>query len=305
MNVLDFYIKLFTSLRDRRLNLFYIVPRLRGAIRRIALKHVPKYLSTPFEHIDRKEIGVIVSFTSFPARINNAWQVVECMKRQSCKPEKIILWLSKEQFPSKENIPLSLRQREDNLFEIRMVDDDIRSHKKYYYSFLEYRDKIIITIDDDVYYHTDTIKYLLKSYKLHPNCVIANNTKRITYHDGKIRPYAQWESNVNYEEHKNLVQIGVGGVLYPINFYTPLLVNKELFLELAPLADDLWLNAIARLQGIPIVQTDFKYLIINLDNGDAPSLSAVNLGQSKNDLQLESIENYFKNAYSKSIYIEQ
>ena len=274
-------------------------------IRRIALKRIPRYLSKTINNVEAKEQNVIVSFTSFPARINNVWQVVECMKRQSCKPEKIILWLSKEQFPTDDSIPTSLRQREDNQFEIRLVEGDIRSHKKYYYSFLQFSGKSIITIDDDVYYHSDTIKILLNSSKRYPGCIIANNTKRITYNNGKIRPYSQWDTNILADENDNLVQIGVGGVLYPKNFYMPLLVDKNLFLKLTPLADDLWLNAIARIQNIPIVQTDFNYLIINLDNGDAPSLSSINLGQSQNDIQLAQLQDYFEETFNKSIYSEQ
>src|SRR5699024_11096702 len=40
----------------------------------------------------------IVSFISFPARINKVWLVVESILRQSVKPTKLILWLSKDQF---------------------------------------------------------------------------------------------------------------------------------------------------------------------------------------------------------------
>lgn len=72
---------------------------------------------------------IIVSLTSFPARINNVWLVVECMLRQTVHADKIILWLSKDQFPSDDCIPFSLKKRISDVFEIRMVSGDIRSHK--------------------------------------------------------------------------------------------------------------------------------------------------------------------------------
>ena len=304
MYLQDFYIYVFTKLRTRRYDVLNFIPRLRGLTRRIALKHVRRYLAKPFKPKGEDKENIIVSFTSFPARINNVWQVVECMKRQSCRPEKILLWLSKDQFPTEESIPKTLREREDEQFEIRLVDGDIRSHKKYYYAFLEDPTKTIVTIDDDVYYHSDTLKILLECSQRNPRSVIANRTKKIIYKNGKMQPYSQWETEVLANASTNLVQIGVGGVLYPTNFYTPLLVEKETFLKLTPLADDLWLNAIARYQHVSVVQTDFKYLIINLDNGDAPALSSVNLGQSQNDIQVNNLQHYFEETHSVNIYTE-
>lgn len=304
MKLQDFYIQIFTKLRTRRFDKLNLIPRLRGLTRRLALRHVRRYLLKPRKPNEEKVNNLVVSFTSFPARINNVWQVVECIKRQSCKPEKILLWLSKDQFPTEESIPKTLREREDELFEIRLVDGDIRSHKKYYYAFLENPTKNIVTIDDDVYYHSDTLKILLECSRRNPHSIIANCTKRITYDKGKMLPYSQWETEVPANESVNLVQIGVGGVLYPPNYYTPLLVDMTTFLKLTPLADDLWLNAIARYQHIPVVQSDFKYLIINLDNGDAPALSSVNLGQSQNDIQVGNLQHYFEATHNVNIYTE-
>ena len=90
------------------------------------------------------------------------WHVVECMFRQSYQPKKIILWLSQEQFPNEEDIPMSLRKRVNNIFQIRMVSGDIRSHKKYYYVVKEYPNSLILLIDDDLYYPTDMIEQLVK-----------------------------------------------------------------------------------------------------------------------------------------------
>lgn len=305
MNVLNLYIQTFTRLHNRRFDILNIIGRMRGLLRRVALRRVPKYLSKKNTLQGRRIENLIVSFTSFPARIANVWQVVECMKRQTYLPEKIVLWLSKDQFPHNSDVPESLRYQVDNLFEIRMVDGDIRSHKKWYYTFLEYSGKSIVTIDDDVYYHCDTLKYLVDCSRLFPNCVIANNTKQITFTDGKIQPYDRWIVDVPPYKKENLVQIGVGGVLYPPCYATtPLLLDKDLFLRLTPLADDLWLNAMAKIQDVPIVQTPFPYLIINMDNGSAPSLSNVNLGQSQNDKQLSNLQMYFKEKFNKDIYSE-
>src|SRR5690606_5759236 len=49
----------------------------------------------------------IVSFTSFPGRIDQVWIVAELLLRQSFKPDAVILWLSEEQFPDRQ-VPKNL-----------------------------------------------------------------------------------------------------------------------------------------------------------------------------------------------------
>src|SRR5690554_5862757 len=44
--------------------------------------------------------NLIISLTSFPARISNVNLVIESMLRQTILPERIILWLSRKQFKS-------------------------------------------------------------------------------------------------------------------------------------------------------------------------------------------------------------
>ena len=48
--------------------------------------------------------------------------------------------------------------------EIIKVKEDIKSHKKYYYTMKHYRDYAIITLYDDIYYPSDVIVSLYESY---------------------------------------------------------------------------------------------------------------------------------------------
>ena len=86
----------------------------------------------------KKNGRYIVSFTSFPARINNVWLVVESILRQTQKPDMIILWLSKKQFSSLDVLPKSLLNLQKRGLTIKLKDEDFRSHKKYYYFLKEY-----------------------------------------------------------------------------------------------------------------------------------------------------------------------
>ena len=70
---------------------FYNVP-----VRRWYEKHPSKKYGLNRKPREKK---VIVSFTSYPKRIGDVWLVAETLLRQSCKPDKVILWLADSQFP--------------------------------------------------------------------------------------------------------------------------------------------------------------------------------------------------------------
>ena len=125
----------------------------RCALRVTANIILPLYLKAFRPTSTNREISipVIVSLTSFPARIGKLWIVIECMLRQKSQPEKIMLWLSREQFPNElADLPKRLVEQTERGLDIKFVDNDFRSHKKYYYAFKEFKDKFELTIDDDL-----------------------------------------------------------------------------------------------------------------------------------------------------------
>ena len=56
------------------------------------------------------ESRIIVSLTTYPARVQGVWVTIASLLNQTMKPYKVILWLAEEQFPKHEIImnPLSL-----------------------------------------------------------------------------------------------------------------------------------------------------------------------------------------------------
>ena len=58
---------------------------------------------------ERRECRVIVSLTSFPTRIHIVVYTIETLLSQTFKPDLVVLWLAKEQFPRREdNLPRRL-----------------------------------------------------------------------------------------------------------------------------------------------------------------------------------------------------
>ena len=65
---------------------------------------------------------LIVSLTTYPARISSVWITVTSLLQQTKKPGKVVLWLAVEQFPDR-RIPKSLKRLERRGLEIRFCED--------------------------------------------------------------------------------------------------------------------------------------------------------------------------------------
>ncbi len=295
MNKLDLLVKTYSKLHNYKGIPYWVLTPYRRLVRSIANCQLPKYLSNGNRGTAKKQTDIIVSFTSFPARIDNVWLVVECMLRQVYQPKKIILWLSKEQFSSKDDLPKSLLERENSIFEIRFVDEDIRSHKKYYYVSKEYPDSLILLIDDDLYYPTDMIEDMCTAYVDHPMHVICRYGFKIKYdNNANIQSYKQWKS-INREYQCSDFFFGSGGgVLFTPSYLYQDLTNQELFLHLAPIADDIWLNAMVRLAKLNCFKIKFGQTLLPIKSeGSKLTLCSVNVGQNKNDEQIEKVSAYY------------
>ncbi|WP_090677557.1 glycosyltransferase [Myroides guanonis] len=244
-------------------------------------------------------LEIIVSITSFPQRIPKIWLVIECILKQKSLPNKIILWLSKGQFPNEmEDLPRSLTKYvESNVLEIVFLDEDIRSHKKYYYAFQKFPKDVIITLDDDIYYPSNIISDLLKTHKKHPNTICCHRAHTVTKNkNNKLESYTLWEKNYGkFGPSFKIFHTSGGGTLYKKEMFNEEVLNKEVFKKLSFYADDVWLNIMAQLSGTKTIKTNyFSNLIPIYDKKAIFKLSVENLGKNGNDIQLKNLIKYYE-----------
>lgn len=240
---------------------------------------------------------IIVSFTSYPQRIKTIYQVIESLRKQTIQADKIILWLSIEEFPNKElDLPENLISIDtDGQFEIRWVADNLKSHKKYYYALQEFQKDVVITVDDDTYYESTMIELLMKSYEIHPFAISARNVHRIYSYKNRIAPYCTW--NYCADERENiesldLCAIGVGAILYPPNCSNSDWFNKNQILSLAENQDDLWLKFQQIQSGIPVVYVKSKYNDCTIKGSQKISLMSSNI-KKDNDICIQKLCQYY------------
>jgi hypothetical protein len=242
----------------------------------------------------KRAVPIIISVTTFPARIGAVWISMESLLRQTVKPDAIILWLANEQFSDKK-IPESLTRLQDRGLTIRYCDD-LRSHKKYYYAMREFPEACIITFDDDLYYDEKVIERLLNLYEQYPDCICTNRAHQIKIENGKVLPYRQWNHNAKHilVPTKTLLPTGGAGTLYPPHSLSESAFDASLIRSLCFHADDVWLKLMATLNGKKSVTHSFYnkdfLTVIQTQN---EKLVSQNVFDGGNDAQFENTCKHF------------
>lgn len=294
INFLQLSTRFYGSLYNRKhLHKRFLSP-IRGVTRALAQMYLPKYLEHQTDFPPQRRCkDVIISLTSFPARINDAWLSVSSLLYQTWQPYKIILWLSKEQFKSADSIPQKLIKLQNDIFEIRFVEGDIRSHKKYLYSFTEFNEYLIITVDDDIYYSSDMVECLVKEHYKNPKDIICMYGRVPTYtSNGDLENYSNWKGEYDINEENFFFGSGGGTLFQPSLMYKDTL-NIDLSLKLTPTADDIWLNAMARLANLHI-RVISKQLFLPVNMSENIKLSTLNVENNMNDIQLANVMDYYE-----------
>jgi hypothetical protein len=238
----------------------------------------------------------IVTLTSHGRRVaDKAPYAIRSLFAQSEPPDRIILWLA-----NGTKIPASLKKWEKYGLEIRFCGD-IRSYTKLIPALTAFPDDILVTADDDIYYHPDWFKMLKESYAFAPEKIHCHRAHEICLDENKnIIPYNEWRGCVRtIELHRRIFPTGVGGILYPPHSFSSEVLNVEKFKRLAPTADDVWFWAMAKLNGKDylLVKDGIRDLDgVGLDNG---GLSFANVINMKNDEQIQNVIAEYPDVYRR------
>lgn len=245
----------------------------------------------------KREKLVIVSLTTFPKRISRVWLVIECLLRQTYRPDKIQLYLSTQQFPKlRSELPKTLLRYENNgQLEVVFVDDDLRSHKKYFYAFHDYPDDYIILVDDDIFYVKTLISELLELHDMHPNAICCHRGYKVLKDaSGNIKKYNEWQKLKSFRAPKaDTFHTSGGGTLYIPSMLGNDVLDKGVFKEICFMADDIWLNFHAQINQIRTVKSHYYSECIPVLTFRQTSLKTYNVSQGGNDQQLRDLIDHY------------
>lgn len=249
-----------------------------------------------------EESRIIVSLTTYPARIGSVWITIASLLQQTMKPCKVILWLAREQFPGGE-IPGSLHRLTKRGLEIRFCDD-LKPHKKYYYTMQEYSDYYIITADDDIFYPENHIERLWKGHEKYKDAVICHWSHQIEFDaQGNFIPYNDWIDNGEALPSFATLAVGCNGILYPPGSLPKETFDKDKIMEISLNTDDLWLKCMEILSGTKTVNCNKTPLVyFNILSTGNSGLWKKNTGAGhNNDMSWEQLMKLYPEAKNRLI----
>lgn len=222
---------------------------------------------------------VIVSLTSFPQRMQYLQKGLYSLMNQEYKPNMIILWLSEDQFPNRNyDLPDEILELQMYGLTIRWLQGDLRSYKKLIPALKEFPEDIIVTADDDLYYPSDWLKKLVDAYLASPKCIHCHLITRLIINNSVINSVKKenWMKGTSSYYNKLL---GGSGTLYPPHSLNQEVMNKTVFLDIAPTSDDIWFWAMAVINGTTIhwISNGIKELYyIEKTQENTPCLTKIN-----------------------------
>jgi hypothetical protein len=244
---------------------------------------------------------VVVSLTSYDPRITRVFATIESIAAGNLKPKRLILWLDNS-FKDK-TIPSTLKRLESRGLEILFCEDE-GPHKKYRpYVLSELgHDVPLVTADDDVLYPRQWLDSLFAAYGKNPERVYCHRARVVQFEptqpstqiwfESLPSAYRTWPPCNSTEASTRNFSIGVSGVLYPPSFLNRLarVSANELFKEVTPQADDIWLNFWGSYWGYEKQQlTPHAAEFTQIPLSGRSALHRRNVNQGGNDTQVQAM----------------
>ncbi|MFC3309932.1 glycosyltransferase family 2 protein [Blastomonas aquatica] len=237
---------------------------------------------------------LVVTLTSYPPRFAHLAKTIRSLLDQTVAADQTILWVAHQDLAS---LPADVRKLEAHGLTIKGCDD-LQSYKKLIPALEEDPDRYFVTADDDVYYPETWLQALVDGARAHGGEVIAGRVHEAQIDAlGKFVPYQDWQLAsdrfVAGTSDTRLFPTGVGGVLYPPGAFSPQVMDRSLFLELAPRGDDIWFFWMARLAGTNQRRANLWFDIIEWPRTQKVALFSENLLGNGNDRQLRAMFAHF------------
>lgn len=207
---------------------------------------------------------VIVSMTSYPARITNVGKAIYfLLTKQTRKPDEIHLWLAEPEFPNREkDLPNDLNSiieaRDDVVF-LHWLPKNTYVHKRHEIFKVTNDSDCVFLIDDDVRYSDDLIQKVMETHNRFPDCIVCYN--RYPKHEYKgrniIYGYPLPESEPKAGWNRWCGQSMIPAKLYPKNILDD--AHQEIRNNTSPVSDECWFQPWTVYYEIPIFHLSYDW----------------------------------------------
>jgi len=233
----------------------------------------------------------IVSLTSYGKRLQTTAPIaIASILHGNILPSRIILWVSEDGWEQNKY----LQSLQEKGLEIRYFED-LKSYKKLIPALQEFPDDYIITADDDLLYPHNWFEQIMECHKTYPDKIICHRAHGIRVDsEHNLLPYNNWDWCAEPQEHERIFPTGGAGTLYLPHCLHKDVLNKDLFMKLAPNADDVWFWAMALINKsqYTVIKNGYSSSIIDIGMQDS-ALQNSNVDEGGNDRQIKAVvENY-------------
>ncbi len=234
--------------------------------------------------------GPVVSLTSYGERLEKVFLTLESIANGVQRPSRLILWISDEGVL--DNLPSTLKRLQSRGVELKATPD-LGPHKKYYPLVHSENDlsDVLVTADDDVYYHRRWLSTLIVAHERFPADVIALRAREIKIQkNGLFAPYDEWALAPAGAASMRVFPTGVGGVLYPPAVVAEIRSAGDAFTQVAPRADDVWLHMLTIRSGnmARCVASPSTHELVPVRGSGTQGLWEENVTSSGNDVQIQA-----------------
>ena len=220
------------------------------------------------------KIECIISFTTHSIRTKNIMRTLTNVLNK--ENVKIILNIFAEDY--KYLTPEIFNLIFSGKIELFVSPIDLGPHLKYFFTGTRYKDIPIIVIDDDIIYPDYFIDELLTYHKKYPNCILSRRPEKIQFDGNKFVHYHLWLRPYFKDEPVfDSLPTGVGGILFPENFFKLTHDNINELLLKCKFDDDVYLKILSLRQNVKIksVKSANMYKKI-LDDAETQSIALCN-----------------------------
>ena len=280
--------------------------RFAYGLQNILLKGYQKILMTEefFRHLfhisgvrkNKRETSLLISLTSVESRLPWLQITLASLMRQSVKPDRILLFLHEDVRKIPKTV-LAFRRR--GLQIVRVKGEDTRSYKKVIPALKKFPNASVVTADDDLMYPRNWLKNLYAAYQKEPMYIHCHRAHKIARKkSGQPMQYLDWElTSPNFQgPSPDLFATHGAGALLRVDFFHKEVFNQEQFLKLAPYADDVWLHAMARMNGTEVKKVMpysspllYSHRADGQAVGEAENLFERNVLKKMNDVQMRAV----------------